>query len=69
MNKDIIRDNWKMIKGKIKQQWGRLTEDDVSTMKGSYNELQNKIQSAYGYQTEQAKREIDIFIKRYDLKV
>ena len=63
MNKDIIKGNWKEVKGKIRQQWGKLTDDDVAQMQGSYEELAGKIQSTYGYQKDQAKKEIDNFVK------
>ena len=64
MNEDIIKGNWKEIKGKIRQQWGKLTDDDISQMQGSYEELEGKLQSAYGYQKDQTKKEIDEFLKR-----
>ena len=67
MNKDIIKGNWKEIKGKVKQQWGKLTDDDISKMEGSYEELEGKIQKAYGYQKDEAKKEIDTFIDRNHL--
>jgi uncharacterized protein YjbJ (UPF0337 family) len=67
MNEDIIKGNWKEIKGKIKQQWGKFTDDDVAQMKGSYEELEGKLQSTYGYQKEQTKNEIHEFLKRNGL--
>jgi uncharacterized protein YjbJ (UPF0337 family) len=65
MNKDIIQGNWTEVKGKIRQQWGKLTDDDLSTMKGSYEELAGKLQASYGYHKDQAKKEIDNFIKKH----
>ena len=62
MNKDIIQGNWKEVKGKVKQQWGKLTDDDIAKMKGSYEELSGALQKSYGYQKDQAKKEIDKFI-------
>ena len=62
MNKDIIQGNWNEVKGKIKQQWGKLTDNDVTQMKGSYEELSGVLQKHYGYQKDQAKKEIDRFI-------
>ena len=67
MNKDTFEGNWKELKGKAKQQWGKLTDDDLTQVNGSYEELEGRIQKAYGYQREQAKKEIDDFIKRNDL--
>jgi len=62
MNKDIIQGNWKEVKGKIKHQWGKLTDNDITQMKGSYEELSGTLQKRYGYQQDQAKKEIDKFI-------
>jgi uncharacterized protein YjbJ (UPF0337 family) len=62
MNKDIIKGNWNEVKGKIRQQWGKLTDDDVAKMQGSYEELTGKLQATYGYQMDQAKKEVDDFV-------
>lgn len=64
MNKDIIKGHWKEIKGKIKQQWGKLTDDDIATMSGTFNELEGKLQKTYGYDKEKVKTEINTFLKR-----
>jgi uncharacterized protein YjbJ (UPF0337 family) len=65
MNKDIVKGHWTEIKGKLKQQWGKLTDDDIVKMEGNYEELRGKLQKAYGYQKEQAEREIDTFLDRH----
>jgi uncharacterized protein YjbJ (UPF0337 family) len=67
MNKDIIQGNWKEVKGKLKQQWGKLTDDDITQLKGSYQELEGVLQKRYGYQKDQVKKEIDNFIDNNDL--
>ncbi len=64
--KDIITGKWKEVKGKLKQQWGKLTDDDISKMEGSYDELEGILQKNYGYQKEQAKKEIDSFLDHND---
>lgn len=64
MNKDIIKGHWHEIKGNLKQQWGKLTDDQITQMQGSYEELEGALQKSYGYQKDQAKKEIDIFIDR-----
>lgn len=63
MDKDIIKGKWHEVKGKLKQKWGKLTDDDLTQMKGSYEELSGAIQKRYGYQKDQAKKEIDAFVK------
>ena len=64
MNKDIIQGKWKEIKGKLKQQWGDLTDDEISKMKGSYDELSGILQKKYGYDRDRTEKEIDTFVKK-----
>lgn len=67
MNKDIIKGHWKEIKGSVKQQWGKLTDDQISQMNGTYEELEGALQKNYGYQKEEAQREIEEFLEDQDL--
>jgi uncharacterized protein YjbJ (UPF0337 family) len=64
MNKDIVQGHWQEIKGKLRQQWGQLTDNEITQMKGSYEELSGVLQQKYGYQKDQAKKEIDTFLKK-----
>lgn len=64
MNKDIIQGKWTEIKGQVKQQWGKLTDDDIATMKGSSQELSGKLQQTYGYAKDRAEQEINDFVKK-----
>lgn len=66
MNRDILEGQWKQIKGRIKQQWGRLTDDELDQMSGSYDELAGVIQERYGYSREEAMNELDMFLDNYD---
>lgn len=67
-NKDIIQGNWMQIKGKLRQQWGKLTDDQVTRMRGNFEELVGLLQKTYGYQKEQAQREVETFIRKNNLK-
>jgi len=62
MNEDRIKGNWKQLKGKARQQWGRLTDDDVEQVKGQREELAGKLQERYGIARDEAERQIDDFI-------
>lgn len=64
MDKDIIKGKWHEIKGKAKQQWGKLTDDDMTQIEGSFEELSGLLQKNYGYKKDQAKKEIDAFLKK-----
>jgi uncharacterized protein YjbJ (UPF0337 family) len=62
MNDDIIKGKWHEVKGKVKQQWGKLTDDDVAKMKGSYEELEGRLQKSYGYSKDEVKKQINEFV-------
>jgi len=54
-----IQGNWKQLKGKVKEKWAKLTDEDLDTIEGRREELEGKIQDRYGYTADQARREID----------
>ncbi|MFU2315613.1 CsbD family protein [Rahnella sp. PCH160] len=58
MNKDQADGNWKQLKGKVKEQWGKLTDDDLTVLEGKRDQLVGKIQERYGYQKDQAEKEL-----------
>jgi uncharacterized protein YjbJ (UPF0337 family) len=47
------------MKGKVKEQWGKLTDDDLDVIDGKRDQLEGKIQERYGYEKDQTKRDID----------
>lgn len=63
MNWDVVKGNWKQFKGNAKQKWGKLTDDDLTTIDGKREQLAGKLQEKYGYTKEQAERELDEFTK------
>ena len=58
MNKDQADGNWKQFKGKVKEKWGKLTDDDLTVVEGKRDQLVGKIQERYGYQKDQAEIEL-----------
>ena len=58
MNKDEAGGNWKQFKGKVKEQWGKLTDDDLQQIDGKREELIGKIQKQYGYERDRAEDEV-----------
>ena len=59
MNQDRIAGQWKQLKGKIKEKWGKLTDDDLDVIDGKRDQLEGKIQERYGYAKDQTKKDID----------
>ncbi len=64
MNKDILQGKWKQMKGRVKQQWGRLTDDRLDRIRGRYEELAGLIQEKYGYTREKAEQELNTFLAK-----
>ena len=59
MNSDRIDGNWKEMKGKVQQKWGKLTNDDLDVIDGRREELVGKIQQEYGKTRDEAEKEVD----------
>ena len=59
MNRDTLKGQWMQLKGKVRQQWGQLTDDDIDQMQGNAEMLVGRIQERYGRSREEAEREVD----------
>jgi uncharacterized protein YjbJ (UPF0337 family) len=64
MNWDRIEGNWKQLKGKVKSEWGKLTDDDLTLLDGKKDRLVGKIQERYGCRKDEAERQVDDWIAR-----
>ena len=64
MNSDVFKGKWMQIKGEVKSQWGKLTDDDLDRVEGDTEKLVGRVQERYGYAREEAKREVDSFLDR-----
>lgn len=62
MSWDRVEGNWKEFKGKVKQQWGDLTGDDLTVIEGNRDELSGRLQKRYGYAKDKARQEIDSWL-------
>jgi uncharacterized protein YjbJ (UPF0337 family) len=62
MNWDRIEGNWKEFKGKVQQHWGDLTNDDLDVIRGKRTELAGRLQQRYGYQKEEAEKQINTWL-------
>ncbi len=54
-----VEGNWKQVKGKVKEQWGKLTDDDLDVIAGKQDQLEGKLQERYGYAKDQAQKEMN----------
>lgn len=54
MNKDQFEGNWHQLKGRIKEKWGKLTDNEITQINGKYEQLIGILQKKYGYAKSQA---------------
>ncbi len=59
MNEDILKGKWAQLKGQVKEQWGKLTDDEIDELDGRRDQLVGKVQERYGIAREQAARDVD----------
>jgi uncharacterized protein YjbJ (UPF0337 family) len=61
MNKDRIEGRWLELKGKVRERWGKLTDDDIDRIAGKRDQLVGKLQERYGWARDQVEREVKQF--------
>lgn len=63
MDWNRIEGNWKQLKGKVKEKWGQLTDDDLNVINGRREQLEGIIQERYGLAKDEVRREVDNWLK------
>jgi uncharacterized protein YjbJ (UPF0337 family) len=66
MNWDRIEGNWKQVTGKVKVQWGKLTDDDIDIVAGRRDQLAGKIQERYGIAKDEAEKQLSAWESKVD---
>ncbi len=61
MNKDTFEGNWTELKGKVKEKWGKLTDDKLDQVNGKRDQLAGEIQQAYGISRDEADKQVKDF--------
>ena len=64
MDWNRVEGNWKQLKGRVKEKWGDLTDDDLDRIDGSRDQLLGRIQERYGIAKEAAERQVDEWCRR-----
>jgi uncharacterized protein YjbJ (UPF0337 family) len=65
MNWDRVAGNWKQVKGQVKEQWGKLTDNDLDVIHGRREQLAGRLQATYGLARDEAERQITQFEKSF----
>ncbi len=68
MNEDVLKGKWNELKGRVKENWGKLTDDDLTAVEGKKEKLLGILQQKYGYAKDKAEQEYNSFIGRYKEK-
>lgn len=64
MNWDTVKGNWKQMTGKVKEEWGDLTDNDILEAEGDRDQLVGKIQAKYGIAKDEAEKQVDKFVAK-----
>ena len=65
MNRDTLEGQWTQIKGKVREHWGKLTDDEIDQMQGNAEQLIGKVQERYGRTREQAEQEVNSWLSQH----
>lgn len=63
MNQDVLQGKLRTVQGRLKEQWGKLTNDDILRIDGKYDELVGTLQERYGYTRDKAATEVNAFLE------
>lgn len=67
MNETEMKGKWNQLKGEVKRQWGKLTDDQIDEAEGNFDKMTGMIQETYGKNIEEAQREIAEFKRRHGI--
>jgi uncharacterized protein YjbJ (UPF0337 family) len=59
MDWNRVEGNWKMVKGRVKEKWGKLTDDDLAAINGKRDQLEGRIQERYGIARDKVRKEVE----------
>jgi uncharacterized protein YjbJ (UPF0337 family) len=59
MNEDTLKGQWTQLKGAVREQWGKLTNDDLDQIQGKGEQLVGKLQQRYGIARDEAQKQVD----------
>jgi uncharacterized protein YjbJ (UPF0337 family) len=63
MNTDTLKGQWQQVKGNVRKQWGKLTDDDLDVIQGDAEILAGKLQERYGRSKEEIRSEVDTWLE------
>ena len=64
MDWNLVEGNWKQVKGSIREQWGKLTDDDLTRINGQRDQLEGRIQERYGMARDQVRADVEAWYQK-----
>jgi len=68
MNRSVSKAKWKQVRGKVKERWGRLTDNEITVMNGEIDQLVGKIQERYGLAREEVENDVREWYEKHITK-
>jgi uncharacterized protein YjbJ (UPF0337 family) len=69
MNWDVVKGDWTQMKGKAREQWGKLTDDDLDKVHGDYEQFVGKLQEKYGWSRDEAAKNANDWAETHSKKM
>ncbi len=69
MTDHVLEGKWKQIKGRVREHWGKLTEDEIDEIDGKEENLRGKLQEKYGLASDEAKKQVREFLDKVQKKL
>lgn len=63
-NSDILEGKWKQIKGRVREKWGDISDDELDQIEGRRDRLEGKLQEKYGYAKDEASKHVDSLMEK-----
>ena len=67
MTNDVLKGNWKQLKGEVQKQWGKLTDADLDVVSGERLKLEGLLQERYGLKKEEAQKKFEDFVNKHSV--
>jgi uncharacterized protein YjbJ (UPF0337 family) len=67
MTNDVLKGNWKQLKGEVLKQWGKLTNDELDKVNGERLKLEGLLQERYGLKQEEAQKKLSEFVDKHSV--
>jgi uncharacterized protein YjbJ (UPF0337 family) len=66
MNTDVLQGKWEQLRGDVKTNWGKLTDNDLDVIAGRRDKLEGMLREKYGYTKEKVQEEVDTYLEDLD---